>query len=95
MRYPTRTTAQIAASLNPYQRLEVAAIAADIAELRRQNPLAHLPDEPVKVWLFEQVGVVWNFETGGWEWADAQPSDWGIAYAFPGEGLRLAGEAVR
>jgi len=92
MRYPTYTTAQIAASLTPLEQIEVQAIAADLAELRRENPLITLPDtEPVKIWLLERVGVVWNFRACSWEWADG-PSGRGIAYRYPAaaEGLQLA-----
>jgi len=89
----TRSTAQIEAALTPQARLEVQAIAGDMDELRRENPLALLPDSPVRVWLLEPLGLAWDFEAGRWGWADDSTPDRGIAYRYPeqAEGLRLAG----
>lgn len=66
----TRTTAQIAAGLTQAERAEVQSIALDLDELRRENPLAKLPESALRVWLLERLGLIWNFDTGRWEWAE-------------------------
>ena len=65
MRYPTPTTALIAAVLSPCEELEVQCIAADVAESRRENPIVEFP-EPILIWMLEKQGIFWNPGSRQW-----------------------------
>jgi len=65
----TRGVAEIWAALTPAQRAEVDAIGRCVNDILAGNPLAAKPDAgAVTLWLCERLGVIWNFETGAWEW---------------------------
>ncbi len=65
----TRGVSEIWAALTPAQRAEVDAIGRCVNDILAENPLAARPDcGAITVWLCEQVGFVWNFTTGTWEW---------------------------
>ena len=77
----TRTTAEVYASLPPAERAEIAQVAADLDELRRENPLAVLPPSATHVYLMERAGWIWDFQDGRYTGASNA------------EGLQLAGGA--
>lgn len=77
----TRTTAEVYASLPPAERAEIAQVAADLDELRRENPLALLPPSATHVYLMERAGWIWDFQDGRYTGASNA------------EGLQLAGGA--
>lgn len=80
----TRTTAQVAASLTPDQQAEAQSIALDLDELRRENPLARLPESALRVWLLGRIGVEWDFRKQDWGWADRETT-----YLPTAQGLAL------
>ena len=82
MRYPTPTTALIAAVLSPCEQLEVQCIAAHVAESRRENPLVEFP-EPILIWMLEKQGVAWD--PGHCQWTP----ETNIAYRPTAHGLAL------
>ena len=65
----TRGVAEIWAALTPAQRAEVDAVGKCVNDILAENPLACNPNVgAVTLWLCERLGVIWNFETGAWEW---------------------------
>ena len=69
----TRGVAEIWAALTPAQRAEVDAIGRCVDALLAANPLACNPNVgAVTLWLCERLGVIWNFETGTWEWENPE-----------------------
>ena len=87
----TRTTAQVAASLNPEQRAEVDDIRQILDELRRQNPLTSLPPSAEHCYLMSVAGWEWDFQSKGYR--ATEENDWCFVYRYPvpAEGLQLAG----
>jgi len=65
MCYDATTTRLIVEELSPWEQMEVAVVAADIAEMRRQRPTARFP-EPVIVWLLWPLGIQWDPAAEAW-----------------------------
>jgi hypothetical protein len=66
-----------APAFTPQDLAEIQAIAADLDELRRENPMAFLPDSAERVFIAERMGLLWDFDEGRW-----LPDGDGLALAY-------------
>ncbi len=86
---PPRTAAEAATRLPADEQADIVLLDMDLAELRRENPLAKMPASAAQVYLMERSGWVWDFEDGVYRIDETKGGP--VSYRLTAEGLRLAG----